>query len=226
MLKKLARGILLFACGLCLMPLCISVSLSTLSLIRSLQPASYSETAASSWAFGIGFILWVLLYLLAPRPVRTYVLAHELTHALWALASGERVWGFKLSKDGGRVVVSGNNLLITLAPYFFPLYTALVIVLYFLLSLFWNVEGYELFWLALVGFTWAFHVTFTIGTLLTHQSDVREYGRLLSYAVIYLFNLFGAGWWIVAVSSATIEDYVGLLRSDLLCVWQRIIELF
>jgi hypothetical protein len=225
-LKKLARGILLFACGLCLIPLCVSVSLSTVSLIRSLHSASGSGTQASSWAFGIGFTLWVLLYLLAPRPVRTYVLAHELTHALWALASGERVWGFKLSKDGGRVVVSGNNLLITLAPYFFPLYTVLVIALYFLLSLFWDVQNYELFWMALVGFTWAFHVTFTIGTLLSHQSDVREYGRLLSYTAIYLLNLIGVGFWTIAVSTATVEDYIGLLRSDFLYIWHWIVGLF
>ena len=106
--------------------------------MRDLRPATYSSLPVSAWAFGIGFFLWVALYFLLPRPIRTYVLAHELTHALWAWLTGSHVSRMKLSKNGGSVVVSKNNILITLAPYFFPLYTMMVIAGYAILSLFFD----------------------------------------------------------------------------------------
>ena len=52
-------------------------------------------------ALAIGFFLWVSLYITMPRPIRTYVLAHELTHALWAWLMGAHVSGMSLSKKGG-----------------------------------------------------------------------------------------------------------------------------
>jgi hypothetical protein len=155
---------------------------------------------------GGGFLFWIFLYFVLPLPVRTYVLAHELTHALWGTLMGARIFKMRVLKNNGSVTLSKSNFLIALAPYFFPLYTVMVIAGYYVLSIFYDVEAYYLFWLGLVGFTWGFHFTFTISTLLQHQSDINEYGAVFSYALIYLLNAAGICIWIVMVSAATIEQ--------------------
>jgi hypothetical protein len=119
---------------------------------------------------------------------------------------GARVSSMRVSRDRGSVTLSKTNFLITLAPYFFPLYTVLIIGLYVLLGIWIDVNAYELVWLALVGFTWSFHLTFTVRMLLQHQSDIRECGYLFSYAVIYLLNVLGVALWTVLVSRATLGD--------------------
>jgi hypothetical protein len=75
-----------------------------------------------------GAACWIVIFLLLPKPMWIYVFGHELTHALWAWLFGGQVKKMKVSSAGGQVVVSKSNFLIVLAPYFFPLYTALGLV--------------------------------------------------------------------------------------------------
>ena len=197
-----------FLLGLLLIPFCVSATQTVVSLIQCIRPLAAAAVPPAAWALGGGFLVCLLLYLLLPRPVRTYVLAHELTHALWGALLGAKVSRLRVSEEGGSVTLSKSNFLITLAPYFFPLYTVLVVLGYYVASVFVSIEAYYLYWLAWVGFTWGFHLTFTVSTLLRRQSDIQEYGRLFSYGVIYLFNALGIALWIVIVSSATLEQAV------------------
>jgi len=204
-----------FFIGLLLLPVCVAVSQAVVSLAHGAALSSPDTLIPpSAWAFGGGFVLWLIVFFTLPRPVRTYVLAHELTHALWGALMGEKVLSMKISAQQGSVTLSGSNFLITLAPYFFPLYTMLAIIGYSLLALFYEMGDYYLVWLGLVGLTWGFHFTFTISSLLQHQTDIKECGHLFSYAIIYLFNILGIGFWIVAVSSPTLEQFIGLIGAD------------
>lgn len=160
----------------------------------------------STLAFGGGFLGWLAVFYLLPTPVRSYVLAHELTHAIWGTLMGARIAKIKVKKQSGYVALSKTNFLIALAPYFFPLYTMIVIAVYGVLSMYADVSRFYLGWLGLVGFTWGFHFTFTLTTLMQHQTDIHQYGRLFSYTVIYLFNVVGVCVWIVAVSAAKVND--------------------
>jgi hypothetical protein len=72
----------------------------------------------------------VVIFLLLPKPMWIYVFGHELTHALWTWLFGGQVKKMKVSSAGGHVVVSKTNFVIALAPYFFPLYAALVIAVF------------------------------------------------------------------------------------------------
>ncbi|QBG46489.1 hypothetical protein EGM51_03420 [Verrucomicrobia bacterium S94] len=211
--------------GIGLLPLCWAVSTAIYALYQdsvSTAPTHPQEI----WALPIGFAVWVAIYFILPRPVRTYVLAHELTHALWALMMGSRVGGMKVGKDGGHVELSRTNFLITLSPYFFPFYTVIVIAVYYLLSLSLDVEPYRIWWLAGVGLTWAFHVTFTISMLAEQQPDVQEHGRIFSYAVIYIANLLVIGLWMVLVGTPQAATFRDLLKDDTVAVysytWQYI----
>ncbi|MFH0954291.1 MAG: hypothetical protein V1873_08175 [Verrucomicrobiota bacterium] len=205
--------------GLVLLPFCYAATRTLVFLVHSIQPLSYSSLPLSAWGLLIGFCLWVVLYLCLPRPMRTYVLAHELTHALWGWVMGARVSKLRVGKSGGSVSLSKDNFLITLAPYFFPLYTVLAIIGYNLVSVFVDLHTYEPFCLGLVGLTWGFHLTFTISTLLTHQPDIRACGRLFSYSFIYLMNVLGIALWIVMVASPRLETLVARLGDDIIFAW-------
>ena len=201
------------ALAIALLPLCASVTWTVFRLLEAGRITSAGMLSPGVVAMTLGFLLWVLVYFTMPRPVRTYVLAHELSHAIWAMLSGARVSNLRVSGRGGSVRVSHSNIWITLAPYFFPFYTVLVIMLYGCLALFWDPGPYELFWLGMVGLTWSFHVTFTVSTLMTKQSDIQQYGYLFSYCLIYLLNVLGVCVWIVAVSEARLGDLTEHLSS-------------
>ncbi len=206
--------------GILLLPFCAAITRTLISMLRLIQPSSYSSLPLSTWGLVIGFALWVFLFFCLPRPTRSYVLAHELTHALWGWVMGARIKRMRISKNGGSVTLSKSNFLIALAPYFFPLYTVLVIAGYYLLSLFVDLRAYEPFWLGLVGLTWGFHLTFTVETLLQRQPDIRETGRLFSYALIYFMNVFGIGLWIVMIASPTARQFADALIRDIVWAWE------
>ena len=196
-----------------MIPLCWSVSIAVYKLYQtSLELGSSSDWEL--WSLPIGFVSWVILFFLLPRPFRTYVLAHELTHALWALMMGGRVGKMKIGKTGGHVELSKTNFIITLAPYFFPFYTVLVIAAYYLTGLAADVEPYRCWWLGAVGLTWAFHITFTINMLSQHQPDVQEHGRIFSYTVIYSMNLLVIGIWMVLIGSPRFISFGDLLGHE------------
>ncbi|MDI6775139.1 MAG: hypothetical protein QME60_07070 [Verrucomicrobiota bacterium] len=212
MLLRLAK----FIMGLLLIPACIAVTRTVVSLILAIQPSPDVFIPAPALALIGGFALWLLIYAALPRPARAYVLAHELTHALWGALMGARILNMKIRRNAGSVTLSKSNFLVSLAPYFFPLYTVIVIAAYYGCSLFMtNVQDYYLGWLGLVGLTWGFHFTFTLGSLFQRQSDIRENGRLFSYAVIYTLNALGIAFWIILVSSATWRQLADFLKKDL-----------
>ena len=197
--------------GVLLLPLCVAVTVALLDTLRSI-PNTGMLLSAETRALLVGYFLWICMWFLMPQPVRVYVVAHELTHALWGLLFGARVSQFRVSNRGGSVRLSNSNFLITPAPYFFPFYTILVVVLRFLLSFIFTPIPFPLFWLFLVGLTWSFHATFTLHSLMTtQQPDIHEYGKVFSYAIIYLFNLAGIGLWVVCTTTASFDTLTAAL---------------
>lgn len=189
-----------FIIGILLLPACVAGSLTLWDLFTNVSGGSVRGLPIGTWSLLGGFFLWLLLYGVAPRPMRSYILAHELTHALWGTLMGARIVGMKVGKDSGYVKLTRINFLISLAPYFFPFYTVCIILLHTVLSFFFDLRPYAPVWLAWIGLTWGFHLTFTLATLRIKQPDVQAHGRLFSYAIIYLFNLLGICIWIVAVT--------------------------
>jgi hypothetical protein len=204
--------------GLLLLPLAAAVTRTAWHLLLAMDPASGYLIPLPALALSAGFLAWLAAYRFLPRPVLSYVLAHELTHALWAALMGASVSRIRVGRRGGSVSLSKSNALITLAPYFFPLYAVLVILAYYVLSLFFDLRPYTLLWLALTGFAWGFHVTFTLQCLWEGQSDISVYGRLFSYTLIYLFNLLGIALWAVLVSDLTLDIFAARLAADLAAV--------
>ena len=141
------------------------------------------------WFFSLGAVLWLIAFFGLPRPIVVYVFGHELTHALWVLLMGGRISRFRVGREGGHVITNRTNFWIALTPYFFPLYSILAIGIYGLLSLHYNVQPYGRLLYAVIGVTWAFHLTFTCWMIGRKQTDLTEHGTFFSLVLIYLMNL-------------------------------------
>lgn len=212
------KKILKFLIGLLLLPLCWSFSRTIFILLCSVPGGS----GWMEWALPVGFLMSALGFFLLPRAFRTYVLGHELTHAFWGMLFGAKIGKMKVGKEGGHVMLSKSNFLISLAPYFFPFYTAAVIALWVGLGLFFDLSAYEPWWLAAIGLTWGFHVTFTVYMLSQRQPDVAEHGRVFSYVLIYLANLFFVALGLIVPGTVTFQSAVESLEVETVAAYSAV----
>lgn len=141
------------------------------------------------WFFALGALLWFLAFLALPRPMRLYIFGHELTHALTVWLMGGRVEQFRVSAEGGHVLTNKVNTWIALSPYFVPLYSVLVMILWWVTGFFVDVTPFARWWIGAIGFTWAFHISFTCWMIPKGQSDLAYGGPFFSLVIIYLANL-------------------------------------
>lgn len=173
-----------FLIAVLLLPVCAGAARALWLVLRA------SGGADTTWVPFIGGALcWFFIFVWLPKPMWIYVLGHELTHALWTWLFGGEVKRMKVSSKGGHVVISKTNFLISLAPYFFPLYAVIVVGAFALGNLIWNWHGYLVWFHLCVGAAYAFHVTLTFHTLKTQQSDITSQGYLFSAVAIFLGNV-------------------------------------
>ena len=188
--------------------------------------AGGAGVSAEALALFGGMGMFVLAWFFLSHPVRTYVIGHELTHALWGLLFGARVSDVRVGRKGGSVRVSKSNLLIVLSPYFFPFYTFVVLLVALLTYAFVRPLPCLPVWMFLVGFTWAFHVLFTLETLTQRQPDVKEYGTLFSWVVIFAFNLALVLVWMACTTSLTFDHLAEIVPSRIASSYGWLIRLF
>ena len=173
-----------FIIAILLLPVCIGAGWALLLVIRA------SGSADLTWVpFLAGAACWTVIYWLLPKPMWVYVFGHELTHALWAWLFGGEVKRFKVTAEGGHVVVTKTNFVIALAPYFFPLYAVLVVVSFTVGSLIWNWTHFLPWFHLSLGAAYAFHVSLTWNVLQTRQSDITSQGYVFSAVIIFLGNV-------------------------------------
>ena len=106
-------------------PTAIWLFCSLPAFFKSLDAFSFA-----SWQYivmGGGFFMFFICRPLMDSSSRVSmeVLAHELTHAFWAIVTFHKVKNINIKQDdtGGSMSFEGEgNWLIIIAPYFFPLY--------------------------------------------------------------------------------------------------------
>lgn len=181
-------GFLRLVIGFLLIPACWGMGRV---LCRAIVIGVKSQAAYSVETFSLlgGMVAFAFCWMAISKPMKTYVLGHELTHALWGLLFGAHPHDIKVTAFGGSVKLSKTNFLITLAPYFFPFYTFVVIVAALITYAFTRPLPFMPLWMFLVGFTWAFHALFTLQTLTERQPDIKVYGRVFSWVFIFLANI-------------------------------------
>jgi hypothetical protein len=167
-----------------LLPACIGGGMALWRVLRA------SGDADTIWvAFLSGAACWVVIYALLPKPMWVYVFGHELTHVLWTWLLGGRVKKFKASSKGGHVIVTKSNFIIALAPYFFPLYAMLVVLVFLAIRWIWDMQHYVVWFHLFLGAAYAFHVTLNWYVLQSSQSDITNQGYLFSMVIIFLGNI-------------------------------------
>lgn len=197
-----------FIIAILLLPVCAGAAMALWQVLL----ASYG--ADTVWVpLLAGAACWLVIFLMLPKPMWIYIFGHELTHVLWTWMFGGQVRKMKVTSNGGHVIISKTNFAIALAPYFFPLYSAMVVVAFVIGRLIWDWQSYLVWFHLLIGAAYAFHLTLTWHALKTRQTDITSQGYLFSAVIIFLGNvsvlLFGVplltakvnclnalGWWL------------------------------
>ena len=208
--------------GIALLPACWGFLRALFGAVVSAAGEEGMSAEALSLLGGIA--AFALAWMALSHPVKTYVLGHELTHALWGLMFGAKPSGLRVGEGGGSVRLTKSNMLITLAPYFFPFYTFVVIVCALVTFAFLRPLPCLPLWMFLIGFTWAFHVLFTLETLGQRQPDVKLYGRVFSWTFIFIVNVLIVLVWLAAATPVTFasvgRSLVECVASAYVAVWR------
>lgn len=211
--------------GLAMLPACWAATRVLIdSIFRSVGLVDGFAIESIALLGGMG--LFALLWSMMPHPVKTYVLGHELTHVIWGLLFFARPSKLKVGENGGSVKLTRTNFLITLAPYFFPFYTFLVITAALIVRYFCNPLPCLWLWMLGIGFTWAFHFLFTLQTLTVKQPDVVQYGRIFSWTFIYIANVALVLIWLCCTTRLTFVDLGGFIIRRGMHAYASLVSLF
>lgn len=182
--------------ALLLLPLCVVATraLFNVSEAAGVEGRFWMDLLATRHFlfFGIGFVLmmgWFFTGLLERLFLYFYVLGHELTHAVFVYACGGKVGGIHVTADGGYVMTNKSNVLIALSPYFVPFWSVVILGISTLLDLFFHIPYHNESLYFLIGFSWSFHLLWTLWMIPRDQPDLKENGVFFSIVVIYLANV-------------------------------------
>ena len=140
-----------------------------------------------------GAIFWTVVWWAFLRRTRyTFFLTleHELTHAIFAWLTFHRVVDLRVTlTQGGQISYVGRgNWLISLAPYFWPTISLLLMLIVWLLPAATHGVGE-----ALIGMSFAWHVTSTIRETHPGQTDISKSGKLFSLMFLPAANMLAIG---------------------------------
>ena len=164
-----------------------------------LIPESLSALPAEALLLlGVGVGIYAVLNAFFPRQVRHQITwIHELTHAFVARCFGYRVAQILVYESGeGRAAYCGREhgmfrrILISLAPYCFPVYHLLCLLVVYALEALLLPYGSTVFALGALGALYFHSVWIDFGP---HQPDTHAAGWLFSCLIVVATNLAVAG---------------------------------
>jgi hypothetical protein len=171
------------------------------------------------WDFFAGAAGYALLWLLFIRKIKLSFLStleHELTHCLFAWATGNRVTGLtaRLNTGGGMRIKGTPNWLIAVAPYFFPTVSVALLVASAIIDARWQplLAG-------LIGVSVTYHIASTWQETHAGQNDLREAGLVFSLLFLPSANLLAYGL-VFATIRAGVAGMAGLMRTVEQSPWQ------
>jgi len=171
--------------------------------------------------FLFGFVLYVLAWWWLFRRSRfsfVLTLEHELTHALFAIATFHRVTGLRATafRGGHMRFVGEGNWLITVAPYFFPTLSLFLLVIACVIPS--PLAGPINF---VLGGSFAFHMTSTLRETHPGQTDLQRVGVPFCFCFLPAANIvtFGAVLGFIYGGWAGSAQFLGT-------IWQRTLDIF
>jgi hypothetical protein len=161
-------------------------------LLGIVKPVALTSPRPLMFLLGAGSFLpcWWLARRYMRRPLDYLsTLEHELTHILVGLLFFKRPLSLRVSaRAGGDVVLTGGNLWITLAPYYLPTISMLLLAIGTVLPF-----KYQAQLLAALGASAIFHILSTWTELGVMQSDFKKAGILQTVLLLPVANLLFYG---------------------------------
>ncbi len=170
-----------------IIPMIIAVLISYSQII-----SLFKENIKNSFFFLFGFIFYIIIHLQKNKPKilnYIYIFAHELTHALVGILTGNRVRKIKINSKYGYVSFENKvNKITAIAPYIIPFYNFVIAILYLF---FYKTNTSLHVFLLFNGFFLSFHILNTIDSITINQRDFKESGgRFIATILIILLNIF------------------------------------
>jgi len=180
MIKKLIKNII----GFLFIPVVFSIT-----RVFYLHLINIDTLTSVSRYFLLGFVAYVISYIVFIKLDYLYVLGHESVHALFVWFFGGRVLSFKVKSKSGSITATKSNIFIDLAPYFVPIYTIAISLIYLIGSSFWHMGSILGYFIFFIGFSFSFHLIMTVDKMKIEQPDFLKFGYLNSLILIYLINI-------------------------------------
>jgi hypothetical protein len=175
--------------------------------------------------FGIGLVVFAPLWFIIFRKQYFYsTFEHELTHLLVGLLFFKKPAGFNVTeKDGGVVYLYGGNFLITLAPYFLPTITCLLLPVYLLLK-----PDFYNYYFLIIGYFTSYHIFSTIDEFSYRQPDIIKSGKIFSTIFLIFANIWMYGFLISFVAGGFAEGWIFIKHGVLVIpeIGKNILSLF
>lgn len=185
--------ILDFLINLIKWPIAVAVLVALPGLIESYE--RFNFLTIRFYCVGVGILFYFITALTAGSEIRSQIqiIAHELTHTLFAYLTLHFVRCIRLNPDGtgGSMVLRGRgNWLITLAPYFFPLFA-----FFYMLLLPWLSKIINQQWIlfCIYGYFIAYYWATVLSQVHPKQTDIIREGYIFSIIIIIGFNLYTTG---------------------------------
>ncbi len=169
-------------------PIAIYMLISLPALISSYDFFNFKNFRYA--ALGAGFFMYFIARTMADSSVKTgmQIVAHELTHSFFALITFHKIKHIRMDPEGsgGEMgFTGGSNWLIIIAPYFFPLFGFIYMLIMPLLP-------ENIIFNGILGYILGYHID-TVGSQIhDKQTDLPK----VSYKFCWMF-LPGANFWII-----------------------------
>ena len=159
--------------------------------------ASVYVEASSAYFLWIGISVLIYLAFLFKRASFIENMVHEFIHLIFKLACLRRISGFHVTRSNGMMYPESNrsNMVITLSPYFFPLITAMMMLLFSFIP--------SAISQPLVIVSYSLFVVVTVKSMIKYPDEVRSTGLKG-----YLFLLVMTFWMSFLVFSWTVHPGV------------------
>jgi Peptidase M50B-like len=155
----------------------VLLALGRVLLQMARQPLQWWPLWAGAGLFALAWLLW---WRRRTQGSWLYTLEHELTHALFAVLTFNRVTRLTAARGSGELEYLGRgNWLISLAPYFFPSFCVLPLVALHLAR-----PPAQPWLLGLLGYTLAMHLHGTATEIHRHQPDLQRSGLVASACIL------------------------------------------
>ncbi|MBR1825157.1 MAG: M50 family metallopeptidase [Alphaproteobacteria bacterium] len=174
-------------------PTAIFLLLSVPALVHSFDYFNFMAPKFYALAGGIGFYVLMIIVTGYNTCHTMQIISHELTHTFFAYLTFHDAGRIRLNPDGsgGSMILKGRgNWIITLSPYFFPLFAFFYMLL---MPMFLRLSNNHWLVYGVFGFFVAYYWATVIEQVHPKQTDIKKEGYIFSIIVIVAANLYTSG---------------------------------